>query len=141
MVEQDTIKLLRECDAGVKMGVASIDDVLEYVSSTELKKDLTDCKSEHEKLNIEIQSLLEKYKDDGKDPTPGISTVSAKSPNFAVICGVGTLIDPSSFHLFYCLYNPAGSESGRTRIHKFFCVTNTAYAPCGFNFNIAAYVL
>ena len=27
MVEQDTIKLLRECDAGVKMGVSSIDDV------------------------------------------------------------------------------------------------------------------
>ena len=27
MIEQDTIKLLRECDAGVKMGVASIDDV------------------------------------------------------------------------------------------------------------------
>ena len=30
MVEQDTIKLLRECDAGIKMGVSSIDDVLDY---------------------------------------------------------------------------------------------------------------
>ena len=27
MIEKDTIKLLRECDSGVKMGVASIDDV------------------------------------------------------------------------------------------------------------------
>ena len=27
MIEQDTVKLLRECDAGVKMGVKSIDDV------------------------------------------------------------------------------------------------------------------
>ena len=27
MIESDTIKLLRECDAGIKMGVASIDDV------------------------------------------------------------------------------------------------------------------
>ena len=27
MIEQDTIKLLRECDAGVKMGVSSIDEV------------------------------------------------------------------------------------------------------------------
>ena len=27
MIEPDTIKLLRECDAGIKMGVASIDDV------------------------------------------------------------------------------------------------------------------
>ena len=29
MIEQDTIKLYRECDAGIKMGVSSIDDVLE----------------------------------------------------------------------------------------------------------------
>ena len=27
MIEQDTIKLLRECDAGIKMGVTSIDDL------------------------------------------------------------------------------------------------------------------
>ena len=33
MIEQDTIKLLRECDAGVKMGVSSIDDVLGQVRS------------------------------------------------------------------------------------------------------------
>lgn len=85
MIEQDTIKLLRECDAGVKMGVASIDDVLEYVSSTELKKDLTDCKSEHEKLNIEIQSLLEKYKDDGKDPNPIAKSMSWMKTNVKLV--------------------------------------------------------
>ncbi len=68
MIEQDTIKLLRECDAGVKMGVSSIDDVLEYVGGDELKKKLTDCKAEHEKLDREIQQLLDKYKDDGKEP-------------------------------------------------------------------------
>ena len=37
MIEQDTIKLLRECDAGVKMGVDSIDEVLPYVKDDELK--------------------------------------------------------------------------------------------------------
>ena len=31
MVEPDTIKLLRECDAGIKMGVNSISDVLDNV--------------------------------------------------------------------------------------------------------------
>lgn len=31
MAEQDTIRLLRECDAGIKMGIASIDDVIDYV--------------------------------------------------------------------------------------------------------------
>ncbi len=68
MIEQDTVKLLRECDAGVKMGVSSINDVLDYVSDKEFKAKLTKCKNEHDKLESEIESLLGKYKDDGKEP-------------------------------------------------------------------------
>ena len=41
MIEQDTIKLLRECDAGVKMGVASIDDVLDRVHSEKLRQGMS----------------------------------------------------------------------------------------------------
>ena len=37
MIEQDTIKLLRECDAGIKMGVSSIDDVLPHTKSKDLR--------------------------------------------------------------------------------------------------------
>ena len=70
MIEQDTVKLLRECDAGVKMGVSSIDEVLEYVKSDTLKEYLSDCKNQHEKLNEELQTLLEKYQDEGKNPNP-----------------------------------------------------------------------
>jgi hypothetical protein len=70
MVEQDTIKLLRECDAGVKMGIDSIDDVLDYVGSSELKQRLINCKDEHERLNSELQGLLKDYHDDGKAPNP-----------------------------------------------------------------------
>lgn len=70
MIEQDTIKLLRECDAGVKMGVASIDDVLDQVHSRALNQYLTECKKKHEQLKNEIQTLLEKYHDDGKEPPP-----------------------------------------------------------------------
>ncbi len=68
MIEQDTIKLLRECDAGVKMGVSSIEDVMEHARDEDFKKKLTDCKAEHDKLDSEIQTLLDKYKDDGKEP-------------------------------------------------------------------------
>ncbi len=68
MIEQDTIKLLRECDAGVKMGISSIEDVLDNVKSEKLEKLLTACKNEHKKLDKEIQQLLDKYKDDGKEP-------------------------------------------------------------------------
>ncbi len=81
MIEQDTIRLLRECDAGIKMGVASIDDVLEYVNSDELEKLLTDCKAEHEKLNTEIKELLDKYEDDGKNPNPIAKGMSVLKTN------------------------------------------------------------
>ena len=70
MIEQDTVKLLRECDAGVKMGVKSIDDVLKYVKSEQLEKTLTKCKEEHETLGREIQSALQRYHDGGKNPNP-----------------------------------------------------------------------
>ena len=68
MVEQDTIRLLRECDAGVKMGISSIGDVLGYVSSPELKKLLQDSSEEHDGLKAELQGLLAEYNDEGKEP-------------------------------------------------------------------------
>jgi len=68
MIEQDTIRLLRECDAGVKMGISAIDDVLEYVDNEEFKNYLSDCRDEHLKLEHEIGGLLDEYKDDGKEP-------------------------------------------------------------------------
>ena len=70
MIEQDTIKLLRECDAGVKMGIASIDDVLPHVHAQELNTLLSKCKKEHEVLEQEIEHLLDGYHDDGKNPNP-----------------------------------------------------------------------
>ncbi len=70
MIEQDTIKLLRECDAGVKMGVSSIDDVMNYVQSEKLRKILFDDREEHCKLDNELQELLDRYRDDGKEPNP-----------------------------------------------------------------------
>jgi hypothetical protein len=70
MVEQDTIKLLRECDAGVQMGISSIEDVLGKIDSRSFEKILTDCKEEHEKLDREIQSALERFGDGGKAPNP-----------------------------------------------------------------------
>ena len=70
MIEQDTIKLLRECDAGTKMGISSIDDVLPHVKKEDLLKKLTKCKEEHEDLQCKILQELAKYQDDGKNPNP-----------------------------------------------------------------------
>lgn len=85
MIEPDTIKLLRECDAGIKMGVTSIDDVLDYVSNDTFRKYLTDCKNEHNKLKEEIQMLLEKYHDDGKEPNPMAKSMSWIKTNVKLV--------------------------------------------------------
>lgn len=68
MVEDDTIKLLRECDAGVKMGITSINDVLSDVESRELSQILKHSREEHEKLDRDINQILDRYQDDGKEP-------------------------------------------------------------------------
>ncbi len=70
MIEQDTIKLLRECDAGVQMGVSSIDDVLPHVRDKELKQRLDFAREEHVKLDRGLQAHLKNCHDDGKDPSP-----------------------------------------------------------------------
>jgi len=68
LIEQDTIKLLRECDAGVKMGISSIDDVIESVYDPKLSSLLSNSKKDHEKIDEKIQKLLDEYHDDGKEP-------------------------------------------------------------------------
>ena len=81
MIEQDTIKLLRECDAGVKMGISSINDVLEHVKKEDFHKKLTKCREEHEDLQGKILQELEKYRDDGKNPNPIAKSMSWMKTN------------------------------------------------------------
>ncbi|MBQ8184674.1 MAG: hypothetical protein IJ036_02685 [Lachnospiraceae bacterium] len=68
MINEDTIHLLKECDAGSKMAVSSIDDVLDSVKDAGLQKLLTESKAHHEKLGNEIHSLLIEYGSEEKDP-------------------------------------------------------------------------
>ena len=68
MIENDTIRLLRECDAGIKMGISAIDDSLKYVQSSELREYLEKSKRDNEEIQQELQELLHDYHDDGKEP-------------------------------------------------------------------------
>lgn len=69
MIESDTIKLLRECNAGIKMGVSSIDDVIDKVESPELKTVLNSCKDKHQELGSETRKMLNDFGDAGKEPS------------------------------------------------------------------------
>ena len=70
MIENDTVRLLRECDAGADMGISAISDVMNRVGSSALKMALNRCKNEHEKLKTEISIMLDCCHDEGKDPSP-----------------------------------------------------------------------
>lgn len=70
MESLDTIKLLKECDAGTKMAVSSIDEVIEKVSDDELKQLLQKSKAKHKELESEIDMLLAEHGAQEKEPTP-----------------------------------------------------------------------
>ena len=82
MIEKDTVRLLRECDSGVKMGVAAIDDVIDKVKNENFREKLIDLKDDHQQLNADIQKLLGEYHDEGKDPDPFIKGMSHIKTNF-----------------------------------------------------------
>ena len=70
MIEQDTIRLLRECDAGVKMGVESIEEVVEKIHSDAFRSVLVESRQKHDELDREIRQALERWQDEGKEPAP-----------------------------------------------------------------------
>lgn len=70
MIEPDTIKLLRECDAGVTMGLSAIDQVMDTAKSQSLRDALARCRTEHQQLQDEIVTALHDFHDEGKEPNP-----------------------------------------------------------------------
>jgi hypothetical protein len=76
MIEQDTIRLLRECDAGVKMGVESIEEVVEKIQNEEFRQVLVESRKHHDELDQELQQLLDQYQDEGKEPNPMLKGMS-----------------------------------------------------------------
>lgn len=68
MESNDTVCLLKECDAGTKMAVASINDVIDKVSSPDMRQLLTESRDHHEKLGNEIHSLLLEHNSETKEP-------------------------------------------------------------------------
>lgn len=68
MKHNDSIFLLKECDAGTKMGISSIDDILDNVKSGKLESLLKESRDHHDRLEQEIHRLLEEYDSKEKEP-------------------------------------------------------------------------
>ena len=66
MIHQDTIRLLRECDAGIRMGVLAIDQVTDRAQDDTLRTLLSKNRQEHERLQKSLQAALDRFGDAGK---------------------------------------------------------------------------
>ena len=85
MIEEDTIKLLKECDSGIKMGVKSIDDMIGYVKDEKMKNLLKDSRDDHIKIKDNLQDMLEEYHDDGKEPNAMAKSMSWMKTNMKLM--------------------------------------------------------
>ena len=85
MIHEDTIKLMKECDSGIKMGVSAIEEVLPAVKSERLKEYLIECKKQHQFLADELEVILNKYHDEGKNPNPMIQGMSWMKTNMKLM--------------------------------------------------------
>ena len=68
MRNSDTVELLKECSAGIKMAVDSIDEMVDYVQADQLKKTLTDSKRAHKRIEMECFRILKELNEDDKEP-------------------------------------------------------------------------
>lgn len=80
-MENDTVKLLRECNAGIKMGVSTLDDVIDHVKDQKLKKMLITSKETHGRLGNETRKMLEDNHDEGKEPAAMAKMMSVLKTN------------------------------------------------------------
>ena len=85
MVEQDTVRLLRECDSGAKMGVDSLTDVLDRAENDTLRDILTRSKEDHEQLSRDVQQRLDQLGDAGKQPPAMASAMSWLKTNMELL--------------------------------------------------------
>lgn len=84
-MENDTLKLLRECDAGAKTAINCIRDVLDNVSNTELLSVLTKSIKTHEELQIKIGQLIKEFEGDTKDPSKMARMMSKMEMNMKLM--------------------------------------------------------
>ncbi|MBR6740133.1 MAG: hypothetical protein IKM04_03605 [Clostridia bacterium] len=98
MIHHDTVRLLRECDSGVRMGVTSLSKVTEHTGSPRLAALLDESRKEHCRLGAEIERGLADFHDNGREPMPmavamskaKIALMLAVKPNDRTVAGLMT---------------------------------------------------
>lgn len=69
-VSEDTVKLLKECDAGCKMAIDSMHQISKYVSDDKLQTIIHKYNDSHIKLEEDIHRMLNNLGEEDKEPNP-----------------------------------------------------------------------
>lgn len=83
-MEDDSIRLLRECDAGIKMGITSIEEIMEHASNERLKKLLEESCLEQKALQRDLEAELDRYREPEKEPAAMAKTMSWMKTNMKI---------------------------------------------------------
>ncbi|WP_352400753.1 hypothetical protein [Anaerotignum sp.] len=70
MQTNDSINLLKECDAGTKMAVSSIDEVMNEVKNPKFKNILVECRGKHIEIGNKLHEILLQHDQKDKEPNP-----------------------------------------------------------------------
>ena len=97
MPNDDTIKLLNECNSGIKMGVQGINEVMDNAEDKQLIDILNKYLKEHEipavvatsteRLGNKTHEYLNKFHDTGKEPSTIATAMSWVKINFKMMQG------------------------------------------------------
>lgn len=85
MADNDTVKLLRECNSGIQMAVYSIEEILADVQNEQLKQILKDTLNTHNSLGNRTHELLSAFGEETKEPNPIAKGMSWMKTNAKMI--------------------------------------------------------
>ena len=104
------------------MGISSLSDVIPLCSNKTLIKLLSECKDKHQTLEQDLQKLLDRYHDDGKEPAfiaKGMSwmktnvklMMNASDQTIADLMTDGCNMGVKSLHMYLNQYQAADEPS------------------------------
>lgn len=90
MNDNDTISLLRECNAGCKSATNSMEQISSYVKDENLRALLDDYNRRHVELGDKCHTLLDEAGHEEKDPRPLASAMSRMGIGIQLTLGDST---------------------------------------------------
>jgi len=85
MDQNDTTRLLRECDAGIRMGVKSLSDAMPAVEDANLLRALQKSRATHEELARRCRTALHAAHIPGQNPNPMADAMSWLKTNMKLM--------------------------------------------------------